>query len=111
MHAANPVVSNTTPLITLGEVELLDSLHLIYGEIWIPQAVFDEYQRGLVAHPQRPDVQGLVWVTVHPVLPDPLVPLSLDLGEREAIALARAHQARLVLIDERQARGVAMRLQ
>ena len=111
MQAVNPVVSNTTPLITLGEVGLLNALHQIYGEIWIPQAVFSEYQRGLAAHPLRPDLQGIAWITIHAAPNDPLIPASLDLGETEAIALARAHQARLVLIDERQARAVAMRLQ
>jgi predicted nucleic acid-binding protein len=52
----NPVVSNTTPLISLGEVGLLDVFHQLYGELWVPQAVFDEYQVGIPAHPQRPNL-------------------------------------------------------
>ena len=76
MQASNPVVSNTTPLITLGEVGLLHALRQIYGAIWIPQGVFNEYQRGLAAHPLRPDLQGITWITVHAALDDPLIPAS-----------------------------------
>ncbi len=50
-----PVISNTTPLITLAELGLLDLLRALYGLLWIPQAVFDEYQAGIATHPLRPD--------------------------------------------------------
>ncbi len=54
-----PVVSNTTPLITLGEIGLLDALRQLYGVVWIPTTVLAEYQRGLPAHPNRPDLLTL----------------------------------------------------
>jgi predicted nucleic acid-binding protein len=104
------VVSNTTPLITLGEIGLLDVLRQLYGTLWIPPSVFAEYQHGRSAHPQRPDLQGVSWVTVHSAPTDPSVPALLDAGERDAIALARASQATRILIDERNARAVAIRL-
>lgn len=110
MPTPNPVVSNTTPLISLGEVGLLGVFQSLYGELWIPQAVFDEYQVGVPSHPQRPDLTVLSWVTVHPAPVDPAVPLFLDAGERETIALARAVQAHVVFIDEKQGRAVARRL-
>ena len=53
MPNPNPVVSNTAPLISLGEVGLLDILHQLYGDVWIPQAVFDEYQIGIPALARR----------------------------------------------------------
>lgn len=104
------VVSNTTPLITLGEIGLLNVLRQLYGTLWIPSTVLAEYQHGRSAHPQRPDLQGLLWVMVQPAPADPLVPAILDTGERDAIALARALQASRILLDERSSRAVAARL-
>lgn len=110
MPNPSPVVSNTTPLISLGELGLLDVLHQLYGDVWIPQAVFDEYQVGIPAHPLRPDLTSLPWVSVHAAPIDPAVPSHLDDGEREAIALARSVQARVLFIDEKQGRAAAKRL-
>ncbi len=41
---------------------------------------------------------------------DPAIPLFLDDGEREALALARAVQAHVLFIDEKQGRAIALRL-
>jgi predicted nucleic acid-binding protein len=106
----DPVVSNTTPLIKLVGVGLLDLLPTLYQEIHVPEAVFAEYQAGRNQHPGSPDLATLSWLTVHTVAPDPAVPASLDAGEAQAIALARTLQARLILLDERRGRAVAARL-
>jgi predicted nucleic acid-binding protein len=42
----DPVGSNTTPLIKLVGVRLLDLLPTLYQEIHVPEAVFAEYQAG-----------------------------------------------------------------
>ena len=107
----HPVVSNTTPLITLGEIGLLDVLRELYGTVWIPPSVFAEYQRGRAGHTKQPDLQALSWVLVEPASLDPFVlPASLDAGERDAILLALAKRASRILLDERHARAVAARL-
>ncbi len=106
----SPVVSNTTPLISLAEVGLLDIVRQLYSELWIPPAVFSEYEAGVPAHALRPSLATFSWITVHEVSPDPAVPGSLDAGESEAIALARAAHARLILIDEQRGRAAAKRL-
>ena len=46
-HLLRPVISNPSPLITLTGVGLLELLPALYREIWIPQAVYSEYQVGL----------------------------------------------------------------
>ena len=106
----NPVVSNTTPLISLAEVGLLDVLRVLYTELWIPQAVFNEYHAGVASHPQRPILSSFPWISTHSVPADPLVPTTLDAGETEALALARTANARLILMDEQRGRAAAMRL-
>lgn len=89
---------------------MLDMLHVLYGQVWIPTAVFAEYQAGVPAHPLRPSLDGFSWLSVHHAPVDPTVPSSLDPGEAEAIALARAVTARLLLIDEQRGRAAAKRL-
>ena len=39
------VVADTTPLITLGGAGAIDLLHLVFGEIHIPEQVWDEYEK------------------------------------------------------------------
>lgn len=106
----DPVVSDTTPLITLTEVGLLDVLRLLYGEIWIPDAVRDEYQAGQTRFPNRPELDRLPWISVHRVSPGPVAVMILDAGEAAAIELARECHARLILLDERRGRRAAVRL-
>lgn len=110
MASPDPVVSNTTPLITLVGVGLLQLLPSLYQEIQIPRAVYTEYQTGRARHPGSPDLDTLAWLTTHTAPPDPDVPDTLDAGEAQAIALARASHARLLLLDERRGRAVAMGL-
>jgi uncharacterized protein len=107
---AGPVVSNTTPLISLAEIGLLAVVGQLYDELWIPPAVFSEYEAGVPAHALRPSLATFSWITVHAVSPDPAVPGSLDASESEAIAIARAAHARLILIDEQRGRAAAKRL-
>lgn len=110
MPHPNPVVSNTTPLITLGEIGLVHVLLVLYTEIWIPQAVFNEYQAGLTRHPMRPDLTNLPWIHIQLAPSDPAIPASLDAGETDAMALARHHKAPLIIIDEQRGRKIAARL-
>lgn len=104
-----PVVSNTTPLISLAGVGLLDTLQALYREIWIPDEVYAEYQAGL-ANPLYPTLDGRAWIMVRSISLNPVVPTSLDAGEAAAISLALASQARLLLIDEHPGRTAARQL-
>lgn len=100
-----PVVSNTTPLITLAGVGLLHHLPQLYGVIHIPRAVATEYQAKAGAG--DPDLEQQSWLTiVDGESLDPTLP-KLGAGEAEAISLAESLGARFILLDERKARRIA----
>ncbi len=101
-------MTNTTPLITLAGVGLLDLLPLLYGKVWAPRIVLDEYQTK--APPTEPNLAQALWLTVvDAVIIDPTLPL-LDVGEAAALSLAQTIGARLILLDERKARRIAARI-
>lgn len=102
-----PVVSNTSPLINLAGVGLLNLLTDLYTEIWIPDVVMTEYEAG------RPtDIPNLVtfsWLVVQPVVIDPTLHHIADLGASEAaaITLAQKSVARMIVLNDQVARRVA----
>jgi len=101
-------VTNTTPLITLAGVDLLDLLPLLYGKVWAPRIVLEEYQAK--SPPTEPDLAQVSWLeVVDAVAIDPTLPL-LDGGEAAALSLAQTLEARLILLDERKARRIAARI-
>jgi predicted nucleic acid-binding protein len=101
-----PVVSNTTPLINLVGVGLLDVLPGLYGTVRIPDAVADEFSAG--ARPGDPDLSRLAWLSIVADVPiDPTLPPKLGAGEAATLSLALAHNASAVLLDEAHGRRVA----
>ena len=98
------VVSDTsiiTSLIQVGHVELLRLLH---GTVLIPRAVQLELLRTHAIVPafiEVRDVAGRARVAD--------LEAELDLGDAEAIVLAKESNADLVLIDEKLGRQVALR--
>jgi hypothetical protein len=106
-----PVVVDNTPLVafwTLGRLDLLKSL---FGEILIPQAVYEEFVA--VARDEREGaLANAPWIRVS-TLGEPrraLAYTGLDRGEAEVLALAEQHDARLVIADDKRARRYAKRL-
>jgi len=80
----------------------------LYGQIWAPRIVLEEYQAK--APPAEPDLAQAIWLTVvDDVIIDPKLPL-LDVGEAAALSLAQTVGARLILLDERKARRIAARI-
>ncbi len=99
------VVSNTTPLVGLAVIGRFDLLRQLFGHIQIPQAVYDEViARSSEQGGARDEVITAEWVEVVRVINREAVDeLSgeLDLGEAEAIVLAREIGAEWVLMDEK----------
>lgn len=101
-----PVVSNTTPLINLTGVGLLDLLPALYGSVAIADAVLAEFEAKV--RPDDPDLRRASWLTVVSVVtPDDLLQL-LDAGEAATITLAEQVWPAAVLLDERRGRRIAM---
>lgn len=100
-----PAVSNASPLIVFHQIESLELVRAILGEVLIPPAVADEVAPSLGDLPswvrvsELPTIQGsFPWWS------------SLDRGEVEAIALAMEVSAGQILLDDRPARHMAKRL-
>ena len=107
------VVSNAGPLIALAKLNLLHLLKSLYGFVRVPSAVYTEavvegMQRGFAdAYTLQLFMQQHRWEPVFDIeIPDDLQQTPLDRGEKEAIALAVAQNA-LLLLDEEQGRQQA----
>jgi predicted nucleic acid-binding protein len=107
------VVSNASPLINLAAIEQLDLLRRLYGRITVPKAVWTEVVRQGAGKIGSRAVRMATWIRVKDVRNRALLELllqDLDLGEAEAILLARELRAHLLLMDESRARRSAKRL-
>jgi predicted nucleic acid-binding protein len=98
------VVSDTSPITTLLQIGRVDLLHELYGEVLIPEAVRDELSQ---SHQSLPK-----FFQCEPVLGRANVGqllTEINLGEAEAIVLAKEKNADFLLIDEIDGRDVATR--
>lgn len=107
------VVSNASPLINLARIGKLDLLRQLYGELFVPEAVWREVVIEGVGQPGADEVRAATWIKTQSVTNTPLVHAlrqELDAGEAEAIVLALEIQAELLLMDERVGRETARHL-
>ena len=106
------VVSNTSPVSNLAIIGRLALLRAKFGTVIIPEAVASELSRLTHAAGAGAIRQALIdgWLTVEPVSDRTILPVltaRVDLGEAEAIELARQTKADLLLLDDSSARAVA----
>jgi predicted nucleic acid-binding protein len=98
------VVSNSSPLIGLTQIQQLDLLESLFGNIIIPQAVANETAQSVKLPP---------WISIK-TLTQPIatriLATALGPGESEAISLALEINADLVILDDRAARRLAQGL-
>ncbi|MEA1864199.1 MAG: DUF3368 domain-containing protein [Euryarchaeota archaeon] len=107
------VVSNASPLINLARIGKLDLLRQLYGELFIPKAVWQEVVTDGVGQPGAVEVKVATWIKVQSVTNTLLVRAlrqELDAGEAEAIVLALEMESEVLLMDERLGREVAQHL-
>lgn len=103
------VVTNTSPLVYLFRLGLLDLLHQLYGQVVVPQSVVDELSVGRSEGFDVPDCSIHEWMVVETIAIPPLLRLvtALGRGEAEALALALSRPTDLVLLDDGAARQLA----
>ena len=100
------VVSNTSPLLYLHQLGLLELLQRLYTRVRIPPAVAHELGEGASLGHDVPAVRDLSWIEVSEVREERVLPLATNLGagEREAIALAIQIEDALLVLDDGLAR-------
>jgi len=108
------VVSDTTPLRHLIMIGRVDLLWMLYESVTVPTAVWKELQAESTPAAVRTWLERAPdWLNIRsPRRPAPanLALGTLDAGEREAIQLAIELEADLLLMDDRDARALALRL-
>ena len=95
-------ISNSTPLIVLAKINRLDLLKDYFGEIYIPEEVYDEVVRRGGNQAGSSEVASCNWIKVEPVknrMAVETLSLSLDKGEAEAIVLSREKDSLLIIDD------------
>ena len=103
------VICNTSVLQYLHQIDLLDLLPALFGQVQIPRAVAAELDEGKRRNVSLPTLEDLSWVTIQPVRDRTLLPLitSLGDGEKEVLALGLEATDALLVLDDRNARRYA----
>ena len=109
------VVSDTTPLISLLKINRINLLERLFGEVMIPQAVFNELtvdDRFLLEAEQ---IRQQNLIVVKPINNPESVSIlkrvtGLDQGESEAIVMTDELKADLLLMDEAKGRNVSAQM-
>jgi predicted nucleic acid-binding protein len=107
------VIADTGPVNYLVLLHNADLLPRLFGQVFIPPAVWEELNDPDTPAPVRAWLaQNPAWLQIQPIhsSPDPQLD-HLDDGEREAIALAEELHADEILLDELSARKEAARRQ
>ena len=106
------VVSNTSPIMNLATVDMLDLLRLQFEEVLVPAAVIDELRLD-TDYPGTDKIRDAMdagWLRQVDLEDDRVARAlrrELDDGEAEAIALALQLRVQSILMDERDGRSVA----
>lgn len=106
------IVSDTTPIVALDFLGLLDLMLYLFEEVTIPIAVDAELRAG-IAIEGRGEALARPWLK-RVAVQTPFTPgqfgRDVDAGETEAIILAKEVGATLLLVDDGPARRTAKRL-
>ena len=109
------VISNSSILIGLSSIGRLSILHKRFPQVIIvPEAVWEEVVKAGHGLPGAEEVARTEWITIQQVKNKVFtlsLQTSLDRGEAEVIALNQEINADILLLDEKSARSIAVRLQ
>ena len=104
------VIADTTPLSELAKVGQMNLLRDLFGQVIIPQEVYNEVTTG--THPAAIEVPLAIWIQVRSIsdrqkLLELRITTKLGLGECAAMILAEELGAGRLLVDDLPARRVA----
>lgn len=96
------VISDSSPLINFAALCRFDLLCMLYGTIYIPDAVYHEVVIAGRGEPGAAEVERATWLQQESVNNRSLVAAlhELGLGETEAIALAVENVGSLLILDD-----------
>ena len=103
------LIADTGPILSFARAHRLEVLHAVVGTLVIPEAVYEEIVMSGAGRPGADEVRQAAWITQERVSDRAFVdqlPPSLNIGEREVLALAR-ERGGVVLMDDHDARRVA----
>ena len=109
------VVSDTTPLISLLKIDRIDLLEKLFGQVLIPQAVFDELTADVRFELEAEQIRQKQFIKVKAVRNSESARIlkratGLDQGESEAIILTDEQNADVLLMDEAKGRAVSFQM-
>lgn len=108
------VIVNSTPLIALSNVDKLEVLKMMYGEIIIPRAVYKEISAKPDSISKKMVEEARGWIKVENIeneMAKIMFKSQLHDGEVEVMILAKEKNADLVIIDDNNARKYAKYLE
>jgi len=102
-------ISNTSPLLYLYRIGVIEWLPELFNEIWTPMAVVLELEEGQRKGYDVPNPHDYSWLQVIEPRSVPSEWLTLDLGpgELSTMALALEHPSQVVILDDSLARKIA----
>jgi predicted nucleic acid-binding protein len=96
------IISDTSCLILLDKINVLDLLHKLFGEITITSSIATEYKKKIPKWITVADPQNKTYQTI--------LVASLDAGEASTLALALEQKDCLLIIDDLKGRKFAEKL-
>ena len=99
------LIADSSALIALAVVDKLDVLEKLFGQVYVPRAVYNE-----VSHKSKGESEKLASYCKDKVLDitsDVNLNITLGLGESEAIILYKEKNANFLLCDDKKAKNFA----
>jgi predicted nucleic acid-binding protein len=109
------VVADTTPLISLLKINKIDLLEKMFGQVMIPQAVYNELTVDERFVMEAEQIKVKQFIVIKEVVNIESIDIlkratGLDQGESEAIILTDEMKADLLLMDEAKGRSVSSQM-
>ncbi len=103
------IISDTSPICYLVLIDCIEVLPILYKNVIIPQAVYQELQAEETPKAVKEWIKNYPnWLIIRNITNASDSELDkLDQGEREAIILAEEIKANLLIVDDRAARNLA----